>query len=180
VHTIGNRWLGRPEPVEAAPYYFGYIDRVAGEDVVSELEAQLEPTLAFLQRATEARSLHRYAPEKWSMRQVLSHINDTERVFGFRALWFARGFESRLPSFNEVTCANAAKADLIPWARHVEEFRVVRLATLAFYRGLPTEGWMRSGIASGNAFTVRALAFITAGHLAHHMAVLEDRYLGDS
>jgi hypothetical protein len=106
-------------------------------------------------------------------------VNDTERVFVFRALWFARGFESRLPSFDENTCANAAQADQLSWASHVEEFRAVRLATLAFFRGLPSQAWMRSGIASGSSFTVRALAFIAAGHLAHHVAVLEDRYFSD-
>ncbi len=177
--SAGNLWIGHPQPAEAAPYYFGYIDRVIGTDVVAELETQLHATLAFLQGVSEDRSRYRYAAQKWSARQVLSHVNDTERVFVFRALWFARGFESRLPSFDENTCANAAQAHQLSWASHVEEFRAVRLATLAFFRGLPSQAWMRSGIASGSSFTVRALAFIAAGHLAHHVAVLEDRYFED-
>lgn len=168
---------GLPEPGEAAPYYFNYIDRVRSDDVLGVLEAQLDETLAFLLGITEEKSLHRYAPEKWSIRQVLNHVSDTERVFLFRALWFARGFDSPLPSFDEKVSAAAARADGFSWARHVEEFQAVRRATLTFFRNLPADAWMRSGIASGNPFTVRALAYITAGHTAHHVAILRERYL---
>ncbi len=175
----GDALSGRPEPGEAASYYSSYIDRIVGIDIVSELQTQLDATLAFLQGVSEERSLHRYAPDKWSVRQVLSHINDTERVFVFRALWFARGFDSPLPSFDEKTCTNAALADRVSWGGHVEEFRAVRLATLALFRSLPQQAWMRSGIASGRSFTVRSLAYIAAGHVAHHVALLEERYLSE-
>jgi DinB family protein len=116
------------------------------------------------------------APEKWSIRQVLNHVNDCERVFLFRALWFARTFDSALPSYDEKICAAAARADEFSWASHVE-FRAIRLATLAFFRDLPAEAWMRSGMASGNFFTIRALACIPAGHVVHHTAILQERYL---
>jgi hypothetical protein len=168
---------GRPERNEAAPYYSLYIDRVASENVTGVLEAQWEETLANLRGISEAKSLHKYAPEKWSIRQLLNHVNDTERVFLFRALWFARGFDTPLPSFDEKIAAGAAGANEVSWASHVEEFRGVRLASLAFFRNLPAEAWMRTGIASENPFTVRALAYIVAGHLAHHMAILRERYL---
>lgn len=168
---------GLPEPTEAAPYYFRYIERVQSDDVVGVLETQLDETLAFLQGISEERSLHRYAPEKWSIRQVLNHVSDTERVFLFRAFWFARGFDSPLPSFDEKVSAGAAQADELSWDRHVEEFRGARLATLTFFRNLPAGAWMRSGTASGNRFTVRALAYIVAGHAAHHVALLQERYL---
>jgi hypothetical protein len=168
---------GFPEPSEAAPYYFKYIDRVQSDDVVGVLETQLDEALAFLSGISEEQSRHRYAPEKWSLRQVLNHVNDTERVFLFRALWFARGFDTPLPSFDENIGAAAAQADEFSWARHVEEFRGVRLATLAFFRNLPAEAWTRSGTASGNPFTVKALAYIVAGHLAHHVAIVRERYL---
>jgi len=168
---------GLPEPNEAAPYYSRYIERIRSEDIVGVLETQLDETLALLQGITEARSLHRYAPEKWSIRQVLNHVSDTERVFLFRAFWFARGFDSPLPSFDEKISAGAARADDVSWARHLEEFRATRLATLTFFRNLPAEAWMRSGTASDNFFTVRALAYITAGHTSHHAAILQERYL---
>lgn len=98
-------------------------------------------------------------------------------MFLFRAFWFARGFDSPLPSFDEKISAGAARADEISWARHVEEFRAARLATLTFFRNLPADTWMRSGIASDNPFTVRAAAYIVAGHAAHHVAILQERYL---
>jgi hypothetical protein len=168
---------GRPLPGEAAPYYSRYIDRVPSDDVLGVLERQLGETTALLGGISEARSAHRYAPDKWSLREVLSHVTDTERVFLSRAFWFARGFDSPLPDFDQRICARAAGADDVPWARHVEEFGAVRAGTLAFFRNLPEDAWMRTGIASGNPFTVRALAYIAAGHVAHHMAVIQERYV---
>jgi uncharacterized damage-inducible protein DinB len=168
---------GRPEPQEAAPYYSRYIDRIQSEDVVGTLAAQLPETLALLEGIAEEQSRHRYAPDKWSIRQVLNHVTDTERVFVFRAFWFARGFDGPLSSFDQEVSAGAAQADEVSWSRHVEEFQAVRLATLTFFRNLPAEGWTRSGVASDNPVTVRALAYITAGHLAHHAAILRERYL---
>lgn len=165
-----------PERNEAAPYYFTYIDRISTDDIVGHLAAQLDESLAFFAGISEERSLHRYAPEKWSIRQVLSHVNDAERVFLFRALWFARALGSPLPSYDEGDGARAAGADACPWAAHVEEFRRIRLASVSFFQNLPAEAWMRSGIASDNPFTVRALAYILAGHVAHHTAILRERY----
>lgn len=169
--------VGPPERDEAAPYYFTYIDRISTDDILGLLETQLEETGAFFSGISEEKSLHRYAPEKWTIRQVLNHVNDTERVFLFRAFWFARGLDSPLPSFDEKVSAGAAQADAISWAGHVEEFRRNRQATLAFFRNLPDEVWTRRGIASGNPFSVRALAYILAGHVAHHRAILQERYL---
>jgi len=137
----------------------------------------LDETLDFLSGISEEKSLHRYAPEKWSIREVLSHMNDCERLFVFRAFWFARGFSDPLPSFDQEVCVAAAKANEVSWASHMEEFRVLRLASLSFFRNLPAEAWERKGIASDNFFTVRALAYILAGHVTHHTAVIRDRYL---
>ena len=168
---------GLPERDEAAPYYFRYIDRIKSADIVGVLQAQLEETSALFRGISEEKSLHRYAPEKWSIRQVVNHVNDTERVFVSRALWFARGFDSPLPSYDQDVSAAAAHADEFSWASHVEEFRGIRLATVAFFRNLTAEAWRRSGIGSGNPFTVRAIAYITAGHTAHHAEILRERYL---
>jgi hypothetical protein len=169
--------LASPERNEAAAYYFTYIDRVPAGNILAILETQLEETLPFLRGISEENSLHRYAPDKWTIRQVLNHINDTERLFQCRAFWFARGFDSPLPSFDQNTCAAAARANDLSWASHVDEFRTIRSATLTFFQNLPAEAWMRSGVASDNSFTVRSLAYIAAGHLAHHTAILQERYL---
>jgi hypothetical protein len=169
--------ISRPEPNEAAPYYFGYINRVTGNDILQELQSQLDAVPAFLRSITEEKSLFRYAPEKWSIRQMWGHVNDTERVFLMRALWFARSFDSALPSFDQDIAVGAAGSGDVPWSRHVEEFREIRLATISFFRNLPKEAWSRKGIASGNPFTVRACAYVVAGHVAHHAAVLREKYL---
>ncbi len=106
----------------------------------------------------------------------MCHVNDTERLFAFRAFWFARGLDSSLPSFDQDAAVPLAGADARSWASHIEEFQAVRGATLTLFRGLPDDAWARRGIASGNPFTVRALAYICAGHVAHHVGVLKDRY----
>ena len=169
--------IGRPEGSEAAPYYFTYIDQVEGDDVLGVLERQLDELPTFFATISEEKSLHRYAADKWSIREVLNHLNDTERLFAFRALWFARGFETALPSFDQHVAVSGAEADRIGWTAHVEEFRRVRLATLSLFRNLPANAWMRGGIASEKPFTVRALAFLTAGHTTHHVRILRERYL---
>jgi uncharacterized damage-inducible protein DinB len=168
---------GRPAPNEAVPYYFTYIDRITSDDVVGALESQLDPTLRLAASISEEQSLHRYAPDKWSIRQLLNHVSDTERVLLYRALWFARGFDTPLSSFDQDAAIPAAAADQFSWASHIDEFRAVRAATLAFFRNLPADAWSRTGVASGNPVTVRALAYIIAGHVAHHTAVLRQRYL---
>ncbi|HEV7475594.1 MAG TPA: DinB family protein [Pyrinomonadaceae bacterium] len=168
---------GRPRPNEAASHYSTYIDRITSDDVVAVLGTQLDETLAFLSQINEEQSLHRYAPEKWSMRELLGHVNDGERVFAFRALWFARGFEDPLPSFDQEISFKSAGSDSVSWGTHVDEFRAIRLATLALFRNLPPEAWLRSGIASDSLVTVRALAYIIAGHVSHHLAILRERYL---
>src|SRR6266700_199276 len=169
--------IGRPAAAEASPYYFGYINRISSDNIVSVFEPQLDETLSFLRGISEEKSLYRYAPGKWSIRQMWNHVYDTERVFLFRALWFARGFKSALPSFDQDIAAGMARADEVSWAIHIEEFRSIRLATIAFFRNLPEDAWMRNGVASDNPFTVRACAYIVGGHVVHHASVLRERYL---
>lgn len=167
---------GLPARDEAAPYYAKYIDRITNPDVVQALDAQLPATLDALRAFSEASSLQRYEPGKWSVREVLGHLSDCERLFVGRAFWFARGFSSPLPSFDQETCAVSARADEVAWADHLDNFRSVRLATLSFFRDLPAEAWSRRGTASDNPFTVRALAYIAAGHVDHHLAIVRERY----
>lgn len=174
---LSESTIGRPDRTEAAANYFTYIDQVTGDDACAAMEAQLDECLAVFSGISEEKSLHRYAPEKWSIRQLVNHVTDIERAFVFRALWFARGFETPLPGYDQNIAAAGAEADRVAWSAHVEEFRHVRLASIALFRNLPSEAWMRRGIASEKPFTVRALAFLTAGHAAHHWKILRERYL---
>src|SRR5688572_25082752 len=142
--------MTRPQKDEAADYYFGYINLVPDGNIVEVLEQQMAETLTFLSTVSEEQSLMRYAPDKWSLRELLNHINDTERVFVFRALWFARGFTEPLPSFDQEIAVQGAGANAVSWAAHVDDFRRVRTATISLFRSLPDEAWKRSGIASDN------------------------------
>ena len=168
---------GRPQPDEVAAYFFTYIDQVPGDDPFQVTKNQLEDCRLFFSTISEEKSQHRYAPGKWSIREVLSHITDTERAFVFRALWFARGFDTQLPSYDQEISAAGANADAISWGAHVEEFMHVRLATISFFQNLPSNAWMQKGIAGGNPFTVRALGFIIPGHVTHHLRIVRERYL---
>jgi hypothetical protein len=168
----------RPARDEADAYYFGYIDQVPGHLVLPVLASQLGEMLALFDGISEEQSLYRYAPERWTIRQVVNHVNDAERLFVFRAFWFARGSDSPLPNFDQNVAVTAAAANNQQWRTLVEDFRAVRAATLTFFRTLPHAAWDRRGVASGNPFTVRALAYITAGHAIHHNRILRERYLG--
>jgi DinB superfamily len=167
----------RPATGDTAPYYFTYIDQVEGDNCLASMTSQLDEAFAFFGGISEDKSLHRYAPEKWSIRQVLSHLNDTERVFVMRALWFARGFDTPLPSFDQNVAIAGAAADERPWVTHVEEFRSVRKASIDFFRSLQPDSWTRRGIASGNPFTVLSLGFMVPGHVTHHIRILRESYL---
>jgi uncharacterized damage-inducible protein DinB len=166
-----------PQTNEAATYYFPYINLAQTDDIVSFLKDQQAEMTSFLEGITEEQSLHRYEPGKWSIRELWNHVTDGERIFLSRALWFARGFQDPLPSFDQEIAVAGANADDTPWANHVEEFKTVREATLSFFRNMPAEAWSRTGVASDNPFTVNALAYIIAGHAAHHVNVLKERYL---
>ena len=169
--------IAKPDRNEAADYYYTYIDQAGEGDIRDVLERQSSETMPLLRTIDDDQSRQRYAADKWSIREVVAHINDTERLFVFRALWFARGFDSALPSFDQNVAIASAGADDRPWLGHVDEFAAVRAATAAFFRHLPENAWSRRGIASGHPFTVRALAYITAGHVTHHIRILRERYL---
>ncbi|HEX3252078.1 MAG TPA: DinB family protein [Pyrinomonadaceae bacterium] len=169
--------MTRPKTDEAAEYYFNYIDLIASDDIVPAIKEQFGQTVRFLEGISEEQSLKSYAPGKWTIREMLNHINDGERVFLGRAFWFARGFQDALPSFDQNIAVQHANANDTSWAKLVDEFKTVRAATISFLDSLPEEAWSRSGVASDNPVTVRALVYIIAGHLAHHLNVLNERYL---
>ena len=170
--------IGRPATNEAAEYYWKYIDQVPGADPIAALEAQRAELRDLGAVFSEQRSLGRYAAGKWSARESLNHVTDTERIFSVRALWFARGFTEPLASFDQNVAVAGAQADRLRWSSHVAEFLDVREATLSLFRNMPDEAWSRTGVASGNPVTVRALAFMCAGHATHHFKILRERYLG--
>jgi hypothetical protein len=168
--------MSRPDRTEAADYYFTYIDQVPDGDICEILRAQSAGVLNLFELISDEQSLYRYAPDKWSIREVLSHVNDGERLFVFRAFWFARGFDTPLPSFDQNVAVATAGANERSWRSHVEEFHAVREATLTFFQTLPDHAWARRGIASDNPFSVLALAYIAAGHAAHHVRILREQY----
>ena len=169
--------MTRPDTTEAADYYFKYIDLITSDDIVPAMEKQMGEMLQLLSGISEEQSLHAYAPGKWTIREVLNHVNDGERIFAGRAHWFARGFNDALPSFDQDIAVQFAHANNTSWADLVEEFKYLRLATISFFKSMPEEAWDCTGIASDNPVSVRAIAYIIAGHVAHHMNVLREKYL---
>ena len=169
--------MTRPQPTEAADYYFEYIDLITTDDIVPAIESQMGEMLQLLSQITEEQSLHSDAPGKWTIRELLNHVNDGERVFSGRAFWFARGFNDPLPSFDQNVAVQMAHANNTSWAELIEEFKNVRLGTISLLKSLPEEAWDRTGVASDAAVSVRALVYIIAGHVAHHIRVLQEKYL---
>ena len=168
--------MTRPKSTEAADYYFAYIDLITSDEILPTFKSQMDETLAFLNGISEEQSLQTYAPGKWTIRELLNHVNDGERIFLSRGVWFARGFQEPLPSFEQNLAVQTAQANKTSWAELVDEFKTIRLSTISFFNALPAEAWSRTGIASDNPFTVRAVAYIIAGHVAHHTQVLREKY----
>jgi hypothetical protein len=168
--------IARPEPGEYAPYYDRYIRLVQGEDILNTLDQQRRQTMLLLSGRDEEDGNFRYAPDKWSAKEVLGHVCDTERIFAYRALRFSRGDAAPLAGFEQDDYvrngpfANCRLSDL------VEEFIAVRRATLSLLRSLDEAAWMRRGVANNNEVTVRGLAYIIAGHELHHRRILEEKY----
>lgn len=166
----------RPGSTEHHPYYEKYVSLVPDGDYLANLEAQGREHAKFLRGIGEEKSTFRYAPEKWSIREVVGHMIDAERVFVYRALTFAREDTTPLPAFDENAWAKASNAHDRPLRELVAEFEAVRSATLAMFRGFTEEQFARSGVANNNTASVRAIAFIVAGHERHHIRVLRERY----
>ena len=167
----------RPAPDEYLAYYGKYIALVPENEALPALERQGEAMIEFLRGLSETQGALRYAPEKWSVKQVLGHVADGERVFAYRALRFARADETPLPGFDENHYVANATFDQQPLAELVDQLEAVRRGTLAMFRGIDGAAWARRGDANGSPVSVRALAFIISGHGYHHMGVLKERYL---
>lgn len=167
----------RPEANEYAPYYERYISLVPDADLIETLERQGAETLALLRGLSEEQGAHRYEPGKWSVKQLVGHVNDGERLFSYRALSIARGDRAALPGMEQDEWMAGVDFDARTLSDLADEFEAVRSATLHLLRHLSPEAWARRGIASDNEVTARALAYVIAGHEAHHIRVLRERYL---
>jgi hypothetical protein len=165
----------RPTEGEYHQHFARYIDLVSETDILSVLDQQVTAVRAVVSRAA-GREQFAYAPGKWTVRQVAGHVTDTERVFGYRALVFSRRDATELPSFDENAYVDHARFDEIPLRDLVEEFALVRQANLALLRGLSEAAWSASGIANHRSITVRALAYLMAGHVRHHLTGLATNY----
>lgn len=171
--------IARPAADEYAPFYETYISKVPpGTDVQELLAAQQRDTTSLLTGLTDAQAAHRYAPGKWTVREVIGHVTDAERIFAYRLLCIARGEAASLPGFDENGYAATSNCESRPIAKVAAEYALVRSSTLALLDGLDAEALARRGLANSYPVTARALAFVIAGHERHHYGVLRERYLG--
>lgn len=174
---MSNQLSTRPEATEYAPDYGAYISRVAAGNIIEVLGHQIEDTVALLHGLSDAQAKSRYAPEKWSVKEVVGHLSDSERVFGYRVLRFARNDQTPLSGFEQNDYVREAAFDDQRLSDLASEFEHVRRANLHLLRGLSAEAWDRRGEANGNPVSVRALAYIIAGHELHHVEIIRTKYL---
>jgi hypothetical protein len=168
--------VDRPQANEYGEYYGRYVSLVPEADVLAVLVAQPDEVRTLAATVSPERETFRYESGKWSIREVLGHVADSERVFGYRTLCIARGEDASLPSFDENAYARVAEHDRVPLARLAEQFSAARAVTLDVVCDLDPTSWARRGVANGVPVTVRALSYIMAGHLRHLLRVLRDRY----
>jgi hypothetical protein len=169
---------GRPQTGEYVSDYQRYIDLAAEDDIVAALDAQARETAALLGGLSEQQAAHRYAPDKWSIKQLVGHVTDGERIFAYRALAIARGETQPLPGFEQEPYVVNSGADERSMSDLAGELAAVRRANVMMFRALSDEAWRRIGTASDNPISVRALAYGILGHERHHIGILRERYLG--
>jgi hypothetical protein len=167
----------RPETSEYAPYYGRYVSLVTTDDILAALRQQISRTTATFSKISEGHGNYSYAPDKWTVKQVLGHMIDVERIMSYRALSIARGDQTPLPGFEQDDYVASAGFNEISIAALLEELAAVRNATVLLFQQLNADAWGRQGIASNNKVSVRALAYIIAGHELHHLQVLNEKYL---
>ncbi|HXJ85778.1 MAG TPA: DinB family protein [Candidatus Binatia bacterium] len=168
--------IGRPEPNEYAPYHDRYISLVQGTDIVGTFESQRRQMLVLLCGRDDKDGDFRYAPDKWSLKEVLGHVCDSERIFTYRALRIARGDRTPLAGFEQDDYIRNGPFAQLPLAELIEDYIAVRRATLTLFRNLDEPAWTRRGIANNVEVSVRAIAYLTAGHELHHRRILEEKY----
>ncbi|MDP9193560.1 MAG: DinB family protein [Acidobacteriota bacterium] len=167
----------RPDATEYAQFYAGYVANVPENDILAAIEQQSTETQKLLASLDETKAAYRYAEEKWSVKEVLGHIIDAERVFAYRALAIARGETQPLPGFEEKDYVRTASFDSWKLGDLAEHYALVRRSNIVLFQNIPDAAWDNRGIASDNPITVRAIAWIIVGHERHHVKVLRERYL---
>lgn len=168
--------VSRPRSTEYPPAFERYVSLVPETEILGVLDKQVDEVMKALRAVPAERESFRYAPGKWSVRQVAGHVIDGERVFGYRALCIARGDKASLPGFDENAYMEKASFDHHPLEQLVREFELTRRSNLLLFRHIAPEAWERRGTANGKEITVRALAYVMAGHARHHLGVLATRY----
>jgi len=168
--------IARPEPGEYNPYYELYISLISGADILGTLDAQRRQMMLLLSGRDESEGDSRYAPDKWNAKEVLGHVCDTERIFAYRALRIARGDRTPIEGFEQDDYVKNGPFARMPLEELVEDYIAVRRATLTLLRNLDEAAWTRRGVANKNEITVRALAYLIAGHELHHRRILEEKY----
>jgi uncharacterized damage-inducible protein DinB len=167
----------RPQPGEYAPYYEKYLSQIQGNDILATLDDQRRQMLLLLSGRTEADGDLRYAPGKWTVKEVLGHVCDAERIFAYRALRISRNDPTPMEGFDENDYVRNGPFARRTLADLIEDFTAVRRATISLFRNLDEAAWARRGVANKNEVTVRALAYIIAGHELHHRKIIEEKYL---
>ncbi len=174
--STANAYL-RPQPGEYAPYYDRYLSLVPGNNILATLDEQRRQMLLLLSGRTEADGDLRYAPEKWSVKEVLGHINDSERIMSYRALRIARADATPIEGFEQDDYVRNGPFARRPLADLIEDYIAVRRATVSLFRNLDEPAWTLCGVANKNEISVRALAYVITGHDLHHRKILEEKYL---
>lgn len=169
--------MKRPEKNEYAEYYERYVSLVGENDIVAVLENQQTELLEIFKQITEEKSLFAYAEGKWSIKELIGHLSDGERIFAYRALRISRADQTPIEGFEQDGYIENSNFNNTKLSELTEELILSRKSNLIFFRNLTEEAWLRTGTASENPVSVRALAFIMAGHIRHHLKILSERYL---
>lgn len=167
----------KPEETEYLPYYGRYISLVQDGDILELLSKQLDETLPLLRSIPQSQASFRYAPDKWSINELVGHLIDSERIFAYRALRFARNDQTPVPGYEQDDYVRNASFNDWSLSELIDEFECVRRSTIFLFKHLNSDAWTRTGVANGSEASVRALAYIIAGHELHHRGILRSRYL---
>jgi DinB superfamily len=169
--------MKRPEKTEYAAYYETYVSLVEETDIVSALQNQADELREIFSQMSDEKGLYRYADGKWSIKELLGHLIDGERVFAYRALRFARADKTELAGFDQDPYIENANFDAVKLSDLLDEMLFLRKANTLFFNNLNEEAWNRTGVASENEISVRAISYILVGHIRHHVKILKERYL---